>query len=217
MTKVAFGKLLLQLLSGMGVSLEIFILTLIFSIPLGVLVTCGRLSKSKVLSAIIRVYITIMRGTPLILQLYFFYFVPCLMLGLKIDKMVAIVFAMAINYAAYFAEIFRSGYQGIPVGLKEAGKILGFSKKQVFFTISLPLVTKRVLPPFAGEVITLVKDTALVSALGVLELYKVAQNVTNRMVSPLPLVVAGVFYFVFNALVSKGFSLLEKHLDYYKF
>lgn len=201
----------------MGVSLEIFILTLVFSIPLGILVTVGRLSRSKILSGIVKVYITIMRGTPLILQLYFFYFVPCLMLQLRIDKMVAIVFAMAINYAAYFAEIFRGGYQSIPGGLKEAGKVLGFTKTQVFFSVSLPLVTKRVLPPFAGEVITLVKDTALVSALGVLELYKVAQNATNRIVSPLPLVIAGVFYFVFNAIVSKGFLLLEKKLDYYKF
>lgn len=217
MTAEAIRKLLLQLLSGMGVSLEIFILTLVFSIPLGILVTVGRLSRSKILSGIMKVYITIMRGTPLILQLYFFYFVPCLMLQLRIDKMVAIVFAMAINYAAYFAEIFRGGYQSIPGGLKEAGKVLGFTKTQVFFSVSLPLVTKRVLPPFAGEVITLVKDTALVSALGVLELYKVAQNATNRIVSPLPLVIAGVFYFVFNAIVSKGFSLLEKKLDYYKF
>lgn len=217
MTAEAIRKLLLQLLSGMGVSLEIFILTLVFSIPLGILVTVGRLSRSKILSGIVKVYITIMRGTPLILQLYFFYFVPCLMLQLRIDKMVAIVFAMAINYAAYFAEIFRGGYQSIPSGLKEAGKVLGFTKTQVFFSVSLPLVTKRVLPPFAGEVITLVKDTALVSALGVLELYKVAQNATNRIVSPLPLVIAGVFYFVFNAIVSKGFSLLEKKLDYYKF
>lgn len=217
MTADAIRKLLLQLFSGMGVSLEIFILTLVFSIPLGVLVTVGRLSRSRILSGVVKVYITIMRGTPLILQLYFFYFVPCLMLQLRIDKMVAIVFAMAINYAAYFAEIFRGGYQSIPGGLKEAGKVLGFTKTQVFFSVSLPLVTKRVLPPFAGEVITLVKDTALVSALGVLELYKVAQNATNRIVSPLPLVIAGVFYFVFNAIVSKGFSLLEKKLDYYKF
>lgn len=201
----------------MGVSLEIFVLTLVFSVPLAVLVTVGRLSKSKVVSSITKVYITIMRGTPLILQLYFFYFVPCLMLQWRVDKMVAIVFAMAINYAAYFAEIFRAGYQSIPEGLKEAGKILGFNKKQVFFSLSLPLVTKRVLPPFQGEVITLVKDTALVSALGVLELYKVAQNATNRLVSPLPLVIAGLFYFIFNAIVSRSFSLLEKKLDYYKF
>lgn len=217
MTSVVFGKFLLQLLRGMGVTLEIFFLTLIFSVPLGILVTMGRLSKSKLLSSIIKIYITIMRGTPLILQLYFFYFVPCLMLNLRIDKMVAIVFAMALNYAAYFAEIFRGGYEGIPQGLKEAGKVLGFTKKQVFFLISLPLVAKRVLPSFAGEVITLVKDTALVSALGVLEMYKVAQNVTNRMVSPLPLVIAGVFYFIFNAVVSKTFSTIEKKLNYYNF
>lgn len=217
MNSAVFGKFILQLLGGMGVTLEIFFLTLIFSVPLGVLVTVGRLSKSKILSSIIKLYITIMRGTPLILQLYFFYFVPCLMLNLRIDKMVAIIFAVVLNYAAYFAEIFRGGYQGIPVGLKEAGKVLGFTKSQVFFSISLPLVTKRVLPSFAGEVITLVKDTALVSALGVLEMYKVAQNVTNRIVSPLPLVVAGVFYFVFNAAVSKTFSIIEKRLDYYNF
>lgn len=217
MSSAVFGKFLLQLLEGMGVTLEIFFLTLIFSVPLGVLVTILRLSKNKIVSAIIRLYITIMRGTPLILQLYFFYFVPCLMLNLKIDKMVAILFAMALNYAAYFAEIFRSGYQAIPQGLKEAGKVFGYSKKQIFFSISLPLVTKRILPSFAGEVITLVKDTALVSALGVLEMYKVAQNVTNRMVSPLPLVVAGAFYFIFNAIVSKTFSLIEKRFSYYNF
>lgn len=158
-----------------------------------------------------------MRGTPLILQLLFFYFVPSFIFKHPLNRFVALIIAMSVNYAAYFAEIFRGGYLSIPLGLKEAGKILGFSKTQVFFHISLPITVKRVLPSFSGEVITLVKDTALASVLGVQELFRVAQTSTSRMFSLYPLIIAGVFYFVFNGVVSEFFRWMEKKLNYYNF
>ena len=158
-----------------------------------------------------------MRGTPLILQLLFFYFVPSFLFKHAINRFVSLIIAMSVNYAAYFAEIFRGGYLSIPSGLKDAAKILGFSKRQVFFSISLPITVKRVLPSFSGEVITLVKDTALASVLGVAELFRVAQTSTSRLFSLTPLVMAGVFYFIFNALVSEFFRWTEKKLNYYNF
>lgn len=205
------------MLGGTTVSLSIFFLTLLFSIPLGVGVAACKLSRNKLLSGITNIYIMIMRGTPLILQLLFFYFVPSLIFGIKVDRFASLMFAMSVNYAAYFAEIFRGGYLSIPVGLKEAGKVLGMSKKDFFVYVSLPLTVKRVLPAFAGEVITLVKDTALASVLGVAELFRVAQTSTSRIFSPLPLLIAGIFYFVLNAVVSKTFEICEKKLDYYHF
>lgn len=217
MSVIQFKALLLQMLSASFVSLSIFFLTLVFSIPLGCIVASLKLSKSKIVSGITNIYIIIMRGTPLILQLLFFYFVPSFIFNHALNRFVSLIIAMSVNYAAYFAEIFRGGYLSIPSGLKEAGKILGFSKRQVFFCISLPITVKRVLPAFSGEVITLVKDTALASVLGVAELFRVAQTSTSRMFSLVPLVIAGVFYFVFNALVSEFFRWMEKKLNYYNF
>ena len=217
MSASQFQALVIQMLSASLVSMSIFFLTLIFSIPLGCVVTSLKLSKSRIISGITNIYIVIMRGTPLILQLLFFYFVPSFLFKQAINRFVALIIAMSVNYAAYFAEIFRGGYLSIPSGLKEAAKILGFSKRQVFFSISLPITVKRVLPSFSGEVVTLVKDTALASVLGVAELFRVAQTSTSRMFSLTPLVMAGVFYFIFNALVSEFFRWTEKKLNYYNF
>lgn len=217
MSASQFQALVIQMLSASLMSLSIFFLTLIFSIPLGCVVTSLKLSKSRIISGITNIYIVIMRGTPLILQLLFFYFVPSFLFKQAINRFVALIIAMSVNYAAYFAEIFRGGYLSIPSGLKDAAKILGFSKRQVFFSISLPITVKRVLPSFSGEVITLVKDTALASVLGVAELFRVAQTSTSRMFSLTPLVMAGVFYFIFNALVSEFFRWTEKKLNYYNF
>lgn len=211
------SALLLQMLSASGMSISIFFLTLIFSIPLGCVVASLKLSRSRIISTITNVYIMIMRGTPLILQLLFFYFVPSFIFKHPLNRFVALIIAMSVNYAAYFAEIFRGGYLSIPLGLKEAGKVLGLSKTQVFFNISLPITVKRVLPSFSGEVITLVKDTALASVLGVQELFRVAQTSTSRMFSLYPLIIAGVFYFVFNGVVSEFFRWAEKKLNYYNF
>ena len=217
MSASQFQALVIQMLSASLMSLSIFFLTLIFSIPLGCVVTSLKLSKSRIISGITNIYIVIMRGTPLILQLLFFYFVPSFLVKHAINRFVSLIIAMSVNYAAYFAEIFRGGYLSIPSGLKDAAKILGFSKRQVFFSISLPITVKRVLPSFSGEVITLVKDTALASVLGVAELFRVAQTSTSRMFSLTPLVMAGVFYFIFNALVSEFFRWTEKKLNYYNF
>ena len=217
MSASQFQALVIQMLSASLVSMSIFFLTLIFSIPLGCVVTSLKLSRSKIISGITNIYIIIMRGTPLILQLLFFYFVPSFLFKHAINRFVSLIIAMSVNYAAYFAEIFRGGYLSIPSGLKEAAKILGFSKRQVLFNISRPITVKRVLPSFAGEVVTLVKDTALASVLGVAELFRVAQTSTSRMFSLTPLVMAGVFYFIFNALVSEFFRWTEKKLNYYNF
>lgn len=197
-------------------SLAIFFLTLVFSLPLAVIVAKGRMSKHKAISWITKVYIMIMRGTPLLLQLLFFYFAPYYIFGKTYDRFVAVIVAFVINYAAYFAEIFRGGFNSIPVGQFEASKVLGFSKSHTFFSVICPQVVKRVLPATANEVITLVKDTALANTLGVMELFRVAQTASSRMFSVVPIFIAGVFYFVMNYIVFYVFSFAEKKLNYYK-
>lgn len=167
------GKLLLQLLDGTFVSLRVFVLTLVFSLPFGFVVCKGKMSKFKPLSFIVDLYIQIMRGTPLILQLIFFYFAPYYIFGFSFQRFTAAILAFAINYSAYFAEIYRSGIQSIDKGQYEASKVLGFSKPYTFFHIILPQVMKTVMPSLGNEVITLVKDTALASTIGVIELFSV--------------------------------------------
>ncbi|HEX3031945.1 MAG TPA: amino acid ABC transporter permease [Bacillota bacterium] len=212
---------LLTLLSkGAVVSLEIFFLTLICSVPLGLVLALGRMSRSKWLSWVIRQYILFMRGTPLILQIMIVYFVPPSILpeGLQInlDRFVAAVVAFSLNYAAYFAEIFRGGFLSIPQGQYEAAQVLGFSRSQTFFRIILPQVTKRILPPTSNEVITLVKDTALATVLGISELFRAAKDESSRAFSATPLFVAGLFYLVMNFVVERMFYALEKRLSYYE-
>lgn len=208
-------KLLLQLFDGMIVSLRVFTLTLIFSLPLGFVVCKGKMSKIKPLSFIVDLYIQIMRGTPLILQLIFFYFAPYYIFGFSFQRFTAAIIAFTINYSAYFAEIYRSGLQAVDKGQYEASKILGFSKGYTFFHIILPQVIKTVMPSLGNEVITLVKDTALASTIGVIELFRVAQTSSSRIFSTMPIFLAGVFYFIMNYIVSKVFALIEKKLDYY--
>ncbi len=208
-------KLLLQLLEGTYVSLRIFTLTLLFSLPLGFVVTKGKMSSFKPLSFIVDLYIQIMRGTPLILQLIFFYFAPYYLFGFSFQRFTAAIIAFVVNYSAYFAEIYRSGLQAVDKGQYEASKVLGFSKPYTFFHIILPQVIKTVTPSLGNEVITLVKDTALASTIGVIELFRVAQTSSSRVFSTMPIFVAGVFYFIMNYIVSKVFALIEKKLDYY--
>ena len=209
------AKLLLQLLDGMLVSLKVFTLTLVFSLPLGFVVCRGKMSRFRPLSFIVDLYIQIMRGTPLILQLIFFYFAPYYVFGFSFQRFTAAIIAFTINYSAYFAEIYRSGLQAVDKGQYEASKVLGFTKGHTFFHIILPQVMKTVMPSLGNEVITLVKDTALASTIGVIELFRVAQTSSSRIFSTMPIFIAGVFYFIMNYIVSKAFALIERKLDYY--
>lgn len=204
------------LLEGTWVTLQVFFLTLIFSLPLGLLVSFGRMSRFKPVRTIVKFYIDVMRGTPLILQLIVVYFGPFYLFNLNIDRFLAAVLAFVINYAAYFSEIYRGGIMSIPKGQYEAAEVLGLTKIQTFTRIILPQVIKRILPPISNEVITLVKDTALVQVLGVSELFRVAKNESSRIASTTPLFIAGVFYFIMNWLVTRAFHFTERKLDYYR-
>lgn len=208
--------MLLLMAQGTLTSIKIFTLTLLFSIPLGFVVTKGKMSKIKVVRALVNLYIQIMRGTPLILQLIFVYFAPYYLFHLSYNRFTAVIVAYVINYAAYFAEIYRGGIQAIAQGQYEACKVLGFSKSYTFFHIILPQVIKAILPAMSNEVITLVKDTALAQTIGVSELFRVAQTTASRQFSTAPIFVAGLFYFIMNYIVSKAFEYAETKLSYYK-
>lgn len=212
----AFEKLFKFMLEGSVVTGKLFFFTLLIALPLGLILSLGRMSKLYILNIPIRLYLLIMRGTPLILQLFFFYFGPYYVFEKSFDRFTAAVLAMGLNYAAYFAEIYRSGIQSMPKGQYEAAEVLGFSKQQTFLKIILPQVIKRILPPMGNEFMTLVKDTALVTAIGVAEIYQVATDNMSRMGSIVPLVMAGVFYLVMNSVVSKAVNIAEKKLSYYR-
>jgi len=209
-------KLLGPMLEGSVVSLEVFFLTLLFALPLALPIALGRMSASRWVRGPIHLYVLVMRGTPLILQLLFVYFAPYYLFEASWDRFTAVIVAFTINYAAYFAEIYRGGIQAIPRGQYEAAKVLGFTRAQTFFRIVLPQVVKRILPASANEVITLVKDTALAQTIGVAELFRVAQNASARQFSTMPIFVAGAFYFVMNWVVSELFLRWEKRLEYYR-
>lgn len=209
------ARMLVSMLGGTIVSLEVFFLTLLFALPLALPVALGRMSPNRLVSSLVNGYLLIMRGTPLILQLIFVYFAPYYLFHVSYDRFVAVITAFVLNYAAYFAEIYRGGIEAIPRGQYEAAKVLGFTRAQTFFRIVLPQVVKRILPSTANEVITLVKDTALAQTIGVAELFRVAQNASSRQFSTMPIFVAGVFYFVMNWVVSTAFSRIEKRLSYY--
>lgn len=209
------SHLLIPMMEGTLVSFKIFFLTLLFALPLGLLIQKGKTSNIWIIRKLINIYIMIMRGTPLILQLIFVYFGPFYIFGTSFDRMNAVIFAYVINYAAYFAEIYRGGIQSIPKGQYEAGKVLGFTKIHTFTHIILPQVVKEILPAMGNEVITLVKDTALAQTIGVAELFRVAQTASAREFSTTPLFIAGIFYFVMNAFVSKMFDLAEIKMNYY--
>ncbi|MDR1248119.1 MAG: amino acid ABC transporter permease [Treponema sp.] len=225
------------MLGGALVSLEVFCLTLLFSIPLAVPIAFGRMSKNPALRGIINLYLLIMRGTPLILQLIFIYFAPkylhkflldtfsasigspgfwnTLRVLLSYNRFTAVIIAFTLNYAAYFAEIYRGGIESIDRGQYEAAKVLGFTGPQTFFRIVTPQVIKRILPAMGNEVITLVKDTALAQVIGVAELFHAAQNAASREFSTTPIFVAGLFYLIMNWAVSVAFANWEKKLSYY--
>lgn len=204
------------LLQGAGVTLSIFFLTLLFAVPLGVLFAQARMSKLAVLRAPTSLYIYLMRSTPLMLQIMFVYFLLPQILPFKVDRFSAVIFAFAVNYAAYFAEIFRSGIQSIPAGQYEAAKVLGYTKTQTFFCIILPQVVKRVLLPMTNEIITLIKDTALASTVAVVELMTIAKKQVSSSSSVEPYLLAIVFYLVLNGVAEQLCKLAEKKLSYYR-
>ena len=208
-------KMLGAMLEGSIVSLEIFFLTLLFALPLALPVAFGRMSTRRLVAVPVNLYILVMRGTPLILQIIFVYFAPYYVFEASYDRFTAVIVAFVLNYAAYFAEIYRGGIQSIPRGQYEAAKVLGFTRADTFFRIILPQVVKRILPATANETITLVKDTALAQTIGVAELFRVAQNASARQFSTMPIFVAGAFYFVMNWVVSELFLRAEKRLAYY--
>lgn len=211
--------MLQQLGEGMVVSVEIFLLTLLFALPLGLIISFGRMSKNVIVCSLVKIYIAVMRGTPLMLQLIVVYFAPYYVFGLKISqsyRFVATIIAFSINYAAYFAEIYRSGIESMPVGQYEAAKVLGFNKVQTFFKIILPQVIKRILPPVTNETITLVKDTSLAFVIAVTEMFTIAKQISAKEANVMPLMVAGAFYFVFNYIVAYVMERIEKKLSYYR-
>ena len=208
--------LMTRLGEGMLVSVEIFFLTLLFSLPLGLLVAFGRMSKNLLLRNIIKLYISVMRGTPLILQLMVVYFGPYFIFGMPTPhRFLATIIAFVLNYAAYFAEIYRGGIESIPIGQYEAAKVLGYSKTQTFIKIILPQVIKRILPAVTNEVITLIKDTSLAFAISVSEMFTVAKAIASAQASVLPYVAAGIFYYVFNFVVAVVMDWLENKFNYF--
>ena len=217
-TFVEITTMLTMLGEGFLVTLQIFFLTLIGSLPLGIVVALGRMSRFKPLALIVRFYISVMRGTPLMLQMFAIYFAPYYVFGIELttdSKFNATIVAFIINYAAYFAEIYRSGIQSIPKGQYEAAEVLGYSRLQTFGKIVLPQVVKRILPAMGNEIITLVKDTSLAFAIGVAEMFSTAKALVASQVSMVPFVIAAVFYWVFNFVVEVVLNRVEKKLDYY--
>lgn len=208
-------ELMPQLVQGFGTTLKIFILTLIMSIPLGLIIALGRISKFGFIRWITGIYVLIMRGTPLMLQIIFIFFgLP--LLEISIARFPAAILALVLNYGAYFAEIFRSGIQSMDKGQYEGAYVLGLSNKDIFFRIILPQAFKRILPPISNEIITLVKDTALIYVVGLDELLKVGTIALNRTASLFPLVMVGAIYLLFIGLLTKILSNIEKKFSYYE-
>lgn len=217
-TKMSIATMLMQLGKGMISTAEIFFLTLLFSLPLGLVISFGRMSKSSVVRAVSKIYISIMRGTPLMLQLLVVYFAPNFLFGMNLKgyRFPAIILAFSINYAAYFAEIYRGGIESMPIGQYEAAEVLGYNKFQTFFKIILPQVIKRILPSITNETITLVKDTSLAFVLSQAEMFTMAKQIAAKDTSMMPLMVAGVFYYIFNLAVAFVMERIEKSMSYYR-
>ncbi|MFR7992195.1 MAG: amino acid ABC transporter permease [Lachnospiraceae bacterium] len=207
-----------QVSQGVATTLSLFILTLLFAMPLGLLVSFGRMSKNVIVRNVTKFYISVMRGTPLMLQLLVVYFGPYLLFGITISpsyRFPAAVISFSINYAAYFAEIYRSGIESMPAGQYEAANVLGYGKGQTFFKIIFPQVVKRILPSVTNEIITLVKDTSLAFAIAVLEVFTIAKQIASAQTSMVPYVAAGIFYYLFNYLVAFIMERVERKLNYY--
>jgi len=211
--------MILELLSGLMVSAEIFVFTLMLALPLGLLVALGRMSSNKVVAQLFRLYISVVRGTPLMLQILFIYFAPYYLFGMSLaryPRLLATVLAFSMNYAAYFAEIYRGGILAVEAGQWEAAKALGIGRRLTFLRIVLPQMVKRVIPAIGNEVITLVKDTSLAFTIAVTEMFTLAKQMSSANTTMVPLVAAGVFYYLFNYLVAWGMERVEKRFAYYR-
>lgn len=210
--------MILKMSEGLSKTCAIFFLTLLFSLPLGMVIAVLRMSKSKIISSITRFFISILRGTPLMLQLLAVTYGPYYLFGFSVsrNKLIPVVVAFAINYAAYFAEIYRSGISSMPIGQYEAAEVLGYTKFQTFMRIILPQVIKRIMPSMTNEVVTLVKDTSMAFTVSYQEMFTIGKQIANSQTSFTPFIVAGVFYFIFNAIVDFGMGKIEKGLDYYR-
>lgn len=215
---MSLATMLIQLGKGMVSTTEIFFLTLLFSLPLGLLISFGRMSKNGAIRGISKFYISVMRGTPLMLQLLVVYFAPYYIFGLNLRgyRFPAIILAFSINYAAYFAEIYRGGIESMPVGQYEAARVLGYNKAQTFIKIILPQVVKRILPSITNETITLVKDTSLAFVLAQAEMFTMAKQIAAKETSMMPLMAAGLFYYIFNLVVAFVMERIEKAMNYYR-
>ena len=208
-----------MLLGGMGKSILIYFLTLLGALPLGLLVAFGRMSKVRPLQLVVKFYISVMRGTPLMLQLMVVFFGPFYLFKIPTGsgyRFAAVIIGFVINYAAYFAEIYRGGIEAIPLGQREAAQVLGYSRSRTFLTIILPQMVKRILPAITNEMITLVKDTSLAFAISYSEMFTLAKKIASSHSTLMPFVVAGVFYYVFNFLVAVVMERCEKRLSYYQ-
>ena len=210
--------MILKMGEGLGRTCAIFFLTLLFSLPLGLIVALLRMSKNKVVSSIMKVYIAVLRGTPLMLQLLAVTYGPYYLFGLSVsrNKLIPVVIAFALNYAAYFAEIYRGGIESMSQGQYEAAEVLGYTKVQCFMRIILPQVIKRIIPSVTNEIVTLVKDTSMAFTVAYQEMFTIGKQIANSQTSFMPFLIAGVFYFLFNAIVGWVMGRFEKRLSYYK-
>lgn len=207
-------ELMPQFLTGLSMTLKVFLITIIFSIPLGIITAIGRLSKIKIIARVTELYIWIMRGTPLLLQIVFIYFgLP--IIGMKFDRFVTIIIAFVLNYGAYFGEIFRGGISSINQGQYEGAEVLGLSKINTFFRIIFPQAIKRIIPAVSNEIITVVKDTSLVYIVGLDELLRVAKIASNREASLIQLLVAGMIYLIIIGILTKILRNVEEKYNYY--
>ena len=210
--------MIVKMSEGLSKTCAIFFLTLLFALPLGMIVALLRMSKVRVVSAVTRFIINVLRGTPLMLQLLAVTYGPYYLFGTTVarNKLIPVIIAFSINYAAYFAEIYRGGIESIPIGQYEAAEVLGYSKTQTFMRIILPQVVKRIMPSVTNEVVTLVKDTSLAFTVSYQEMFTIGKQIANSQTSFTPFLVAGVFYYVFNVIVAYLMGRIEKRLDYYR-
>lgn len=216
---MTFMTMLETMSAGMLKTISIFVWTLVLSVPLGLVVALIRIKKIPVVNGIIKVYISLMRGTPLMLQLLVVFFGPFYLFKLRLTdeyRFIAVIIGFVLNYAAYFAEIFRSGIESMPVGQYEAANVLGYSKTQTFIRIILPQVIKRIFPAFTNEVITLVKDTSLAYSIAYVEMFSLAKQIAAKVTNLMPFIIAGVFYYIFNFVVAALSEYIEKKMNYYR-
>lgn len=215
---MSITAMILKMCEGLGRSGAIFFLTLLFSLPLGWIIAFMRMSRIKPLRWIAQVFISVLRGTPLMLQLLAVTYGPFYLFGMSVarNKLIPIIVGFSINYAAYFAEIFRGGIESMPVGQYEAAAVLGYNRFQTFMRIILPQVIKRILPSITNEVITLVKDTSMAFTVAYQEMFSIGKQIANSQASFMPFIIAGVFYYIFNSLVALVMNRIENRLNYYR-